>query len=393
MAIVVSALKEAAGENRVALTPDTAAKLIKSDFEVSIEKGAGEKAFYNDDLYAKAGAKLVTRTEALKADIVTVVNEPSEAVLSKLSQGQTIIGMLNPLGDKKGMQQLAKAGVSALAFELLPRTVSRAQNLDANSSQKSIAGYKAALLAADTYPQYFPMMMTAAGTARPAKVLVIGAAVAGLQAIGTAHRLGAVVSGYDIREDARGQIESLGAKALISKVQVKDENGYARALNDDEKQAQQAELEGFIAENNVIITTAQVPGGKPPVVVSKKAVDEAKADTVFIDLGSSKLGGNVAGSQPGETIVTKTGAIIVGAGDLASRVARSASDMYAKNVQNTINYIVKDGQIHFDLDDDVLTDLLATYGGQINSNFLRSRMGMEKRPVQPKQEQGAEEEK
>ncbi|EHN58930.1 NAD(P) transhydrogenase subunit alpha [Oenococcus kitaharae] len=393
MAIVVSALKEAAGENRVALTPDTAAKLIKSDFEVSIEKGAGEKAFYNDDLYAKAGVKLVTRTEALKADIVTVVNEPSEAVLSKLSQGQTIIGMLNPLGDKKGMQQLAKAGVSALAFELLPRTVSRAQNLDANSSQKSIAGYKAALLAADTYPQYFPMMMTAAGTARPAKVLVIGAAVAGLQAIGTAHRLGAVVSGYDIREDARGQIESLGAKALISKVQVKDENGYARALNDDEKQAQQAELEGFIAENNVIITTAQVPGGKPPVVVSKKAVDEAKADTVFIDLGSSKLGGNVAGSQPGETIVTKTGAIIVGAGDLASRVARSASDMYAKNVQNTINYIVKDGQIHFDLDDDVLTDLLATYGGQINSNFLRSRMGMEKRPVQPKQEQGAEEEK
>ncbi|WP_186431997.1 NAD(P) transhydrogenase subunit alpha [Oenococcus oeni] len=386
MAIVVSALKEAAGENRVALTPDVVAKLVKSNFDVVIEKGAGEKAFYSDDVYKSAGAKLSTRTDALKADIVTVVNEPSMATLNKLTRGQTIIGMLNPLGDKKAVESLAKAGVTSLAFELLPRTVSRAQNLDANSSQKSIAGYKAALLAADTYPQYFPMMMTAAGTARPAKVLVIGAAVAGLQAIGTAHRLGAVVSGYDIREDARGQVESLGATALISGVQVKDENGYARALTTDEKKAQQTELEGFIAENNVIITTAQVPGGKPPVVVSKKAVDNAKAGTVFIDLGSSTLGGNVEGSKPGETVVTKSGALIVGAGDLASRLPKSSSDMYAKNVQNTINYIIKDGKILLDLDDDVLTDLVATYKGEISSNFLRSRFGLEKRVAQKKTE-------
>ncbi|OIL39254.1 NAD(P) transhydrogenase subunit alpha [Oenococcus oeni] len=386
MAIVVSALKEAAGENRVALTPDVVAKLVKSNFDVVIEKGAGEKAFYSDDVYKSAGAKLSTRTDALKADIVTVVNEPSTATLNKLTKGQTIIGMLNPLGDKKAVESLAKAGVTSLAFELLPRTVSRAQNLDANSSQKSIAGYKAALLAADTYPQYFPMMMTAAGTARPAKVLVIGAAVAGLQAIGTAHRLGAVVSGYDIREDARGQVESLGATALISGVQVKDENGYARALTTDEKKAQQTELEGFIAENNVIITTAQVPGGKPPVVVSKKAVDNAKAGTVFIDLGSSALGGNVEGSKLGETVVTKSGALIVGAGDLASRLPKSSSDMYAKNVQNTINYIIKDGKILLDLDDDVLTDLVATYKGEISSNFLRSRFGLEKRVAQKKTE-------
>ncbi len=386
MAIVVSALKEAAGENRVALTPDVVAKLVKSNFDVVIEKGAGEKAFYSDDVYKSAGAKLSTRTDALKADIVTVVNEPSTATLNKLTKGQTIIGMLNPLGDKKAVESLAKAGVTSLAFELLPRTVSRAQNLDANSSQKSIAGYKAALLAADTYPQYFPMMMTAAGTARPAKVLVIGAAVAGLQAIGTAHRLGAVVSGYDIREDARGQVESLGATALISGVQVKDENGYARALTTDEKKAQQTELEGFIAENNVIITTAQVPGGKPPVVVSKKAVDNAKAGTVFIDLGSSALGGNVEGSKPGETVVTKSGALIVGAGDLASRLPKSSSDMYAKNVQNTINYIIKDGKILLDLDDDVLTDLGATYKGEISSNFSRSRFGLEKRVAQKKTE-------
>ncbi|WP_186414118.1 NAD(P) transhydrogenase subunit alpha [Oenococcus oeni] len=386
MAIVVSALKEAAGENRVALTPDVVAKLVKRNFDVVIEKGAGEKAFYSDDVYKSAGAKLSTRTDALKADIVTVVNEPSTATLNKLTKGQTIIGMLNPLGDKKAVESLAKAGVTSLAFELLPRTVSRAQNLDANSSQKSIAGYKAALLAADTYPQYFPMMMTAAGTARPAKVLVIGAAVAGLQAIGTAHRLGAVVSGYDIREDARGQVESLGATALISGVQVKDENGYARALTTDEKKAQQTELEGFIAENNVIITTAQVPGGKPPVVVSKKAVDNAKAGTVFIDLGSSALGGNVEGSKLGETVVTKSGALIVGAGDLASRLPKSSSDMYAKNVQNTINYIIKDGKILLDLDDDVLTDLVATYKGEISSNFLRSRFGLEKRVAQKKTE-------
>ncbi|MFT8323765.1 NAD(P) transhydrogenase subunit alpha [Oenococcus sicerae] len=379
MAIVVSVLKEADGENRVALTPDIAAKLVKNKFKVLVEKNAGVKAFYSDDGYINAGAEVVNRTEALKADIVTVVNEPTAASLKKLGKGQTIIGMLNPMGDKKSVEELAAAGVNSLAFELLPRTVSRAQNMDANSSQKSIAGYKAALLAADTYPQYFPMMMTAAGTARPAKVLVIGAAVAGLQAIGTAHRLGAVVSGYDIREDARGQIESLAAKALISAVQVKDENGYARALTADERQAQQTELAGFIAENNVIITTAQVPGGKPPVVVSKKAVDNAQAGTVFIDLGSSDLGGNVEGSKPGQTVITKSGALIVGAGDLASRLPKSSSDMYAKNIQNTINYIVKDGEIVLDLDDDVLTDLVATANGEITSNFLRGRLGLEKR--------------
>ncbi|KGO27611.1 NAD(P) transhydrogenase subunit alpha, partial [Oenococcus alcoholitolerans] len=386
MPLVISALKEKKGENRVSLTPDVVSKLNKKKFKVVIEKGAGQGAFYSDEDYTAAGAELGTHLAALKADIVTTVYRPIDSDLERLKKGQTLIGMLNPFSAQELFTKIASAGVNTLSFELLPRTVSRAQNMDANSSQKSIAGYKAVLMAANAYPEYFPMMMTAAGTARPAKVLVIGAAVAGLQAIGTAHRLGAVVSGYDIREDARDQIESLAAKALISSVQVKDENGYARALNDDERKAQQAELEGFIKENDVIITTAQVPGQKPPVVVSKKAVEAAKAGTVFVDLGSSDLGGNVEGSKPETTVTTKNGAIIIGAGDLPSQIAKSASDMYSKNIENTINYIVKDEKLSLDLSDDVLKDLVATSNGEISSAFLRRRYGLSAKEETKKEE-------
>lgn len=387
MAIVVSALKEAAGENRVALTPDVVSRLVKGNYEVLIEQGAGINAFYPDQAYQDAGATLVSRDDAIKrANLIAVINQPDATTSGQLTAGQTLIGLLAPLTDPDGIAALAKQKVTALAFELLPRTVSRAQTMDVLSSQSSVAGYKAALLAADKFSRYFPMMITAAGTAKPAKVLVLGTGVAGLQAIGTAKRLGAVVSGYDVRPASRGEVESLGATFLTTSVSGAGEGGYARQLTPEETQQQQDELAGFIAENNVIITTAQVPGRKPPLLVTQKSVDEAKPGTIFIDLAASDLGGNVASSKPDETVTTPAGAQIIGAGDMASQLPAAASDMFSKNVQAVINYVTKDDALSFDVDDDVLGELLATYNGDIISNRLRGAMNLpERSSSQPEQ--------
>ena len=380
MAIVVSALKEADGENRVAMTPDIVTRLVKSNYEVLIEQGAGVNAFYPDDAYTKAGAKVVGRDEAInQASIIAMIDKPSAATIQQLKAGQAIIGLLAPLTDQDTVKALADKKVSALAFELLPRTVSRAQTMDVLSSQSSVAGYKAALLAADRFSRYFPMMITAAGTAKPAKVLVLGTGVAGLQAIGTAKRLGAVVSGYDVRPASRGEVESLGATFLTTSVSGAGEGGYARQLTPEETQQQQDELAGFIAENNVIITTAQVPGRKPPLLVTQKSVDEAKPGTIFVDLAASDLGGNVAGSKPATTVTTDAGAQIIGAGDMASQLPSAASDMFAKNVQAVITYITKDDQLTLDVDDYVIGDLLATKDVEIISNRLRGAMKLPER--------------
>ncbi|GAB6092014.1 NAD(P) transhydrogenase subunit alpha [Furfurilactobacillus curtus] len=380
MAIVVSALKEATGENRVALTPDVVSRLVKGNYEVLIEQGAGVNAFYPDQAYQDAGATLVSRDDAIKqSNLIAVINQLDATTIGQLTAGQTLIGLLAPLTDPDGIKALAKQKVTALAFELLPRTVSRAQTMDVLSSQSSVAGYKAALVAADKFSRYFPMMITAAGTAKPAKVLVLGTGVAGLQAIGTAKRLGAVVSGYDVRPASRGEVESLGATFLTTSVSGAGEGGYARQLTPEETQQQQDELAGFIAENNVIITTAQVPGRKPPLLVTQKSVDEAKPGTIFIDLAASDLGGNVASSKPNETVMTPAGAQIIGAGDMASQLPAAASDMFSKNVQAVINYVTKEEALSFDVDDDVLGELLATYNGDIISNRLRGAMNLPER--------------
>ncbi|MGV0167384.1 NAD(P) transhydrogenase subunit alpha [Furfurilactobacillus sp. WILCCON 0119] len=383
MAIVVSTLKETADEHRVALTPGVVSRLIKAHYEVLIEQGAGVQAFYPDSAYTEAGANIVSREQALsQADVIAVVNQPDQATVEQLTAGQTLIGLLAPLTDPDGIQSLADRGVTALAFELLPRTVSRAQTMDVLSSQASVAGYKAALLAADRFSRYFPMMITAAGTAKPAKVLVLGTGVAGLQAIGTAKRLGAVVSGYDVRPASRGEVESLGATFLTTSVSGAGEGGYARELTPEETQQQQDELAGFIAENNVVITTAQVPGRKPPVLVTQKSVDAATPGTIFIDLAASDLGGNVAGSKPATTVTTPAGAQIIGAGDMASQLPAAASDMFSKNVQAVVSYITADDTLTFDIDDDVLGELIATKDGEIISHRLRAAMKMPDR--QPK---------
>lgn len=380
MSVVVATIKETMPhEHRVAIDPGVAKRLIKKNMEVLIEAGAGTDSYYSDEAYVNAGAKIVDRETAIKqANIIAMVQNPGEETLAQLHAQQVIIGLLNPLVATDEMSKLAQQNVSVLSFELLPRTISRAQTMDVLSSQASVAGYKAALIGSNTYPKYFPMMITAAGTVKPAKVLVLGTGVAGLQAIGTAKRLGAVVSGYDVRPASRGEVESLGATFLTTSVDNgAGAGGYARELTAEEQQKQQEELAGFIAQNDVVITTAQVPGHKPPLLVTKTSIQAAKPATVFIDLAASELGGNVAGSKPFETVTTDQQVMIIGAGDLASRVPNSASQLFAKNVQAIINYIVSEDQLNFDLTDDVLKELVATHDGEIINPRLRKTMGLE----------------
>lgn len=382
MSLTVVALREGPAEKRVALSPEVVRKLCQSKLAVCIENGAGERASYPDAAYETVGAKIVDRHQAIQeADILVTIGQPDTATIQQLRANQTLLGLLEPLTDLASVQAWAQKKVNALAFELLPRTISRAQTMDVLSSQASVAGYKAALLAADRFSRYFPMMITAAGTAKPTKVLVLGTGVAGLQAIGTTKRLGAMVSGYDIRPASRGEVESLGATFLTTSVSATGEGGYARSLTPEETAKQQAELAGFIAQNDVIITTAQVPGRRPPLLVTQESVDAAKPGTLFIDLGASELGGNVAGSQPAQTVTTSQRAQIIGAGNLASELPASASDMFAKNVQAVLNVIIQDGQLVLDPEDDVIGQLLVTTQGEIISPRVREAMKLP--PRQP----------
>lgn len=395
MAITIAALKEAPAEHRVSLVPSVVKRLVKQGCHVLIEKSAGAAANFADQQYEEAGAKVVDRDAALtQANLVTVVNRPDDGTLDQLKAGQVILGLLSLAVDHDVAKQLAEKQVTALSFELLPRTVSRAQSMDVLSSQSSVAGYKAALVAADHFMRYFPMMITAAGTAKPAKVLVLGTGVAGLQAIGTAKRLGAIVSGYDVRPASRGEVESLGAKFLTSSVSAAGKGGYARQLTKEEQQQQQDELAGFIADSDIVITTARVPGKKPPMLVTAKSVEEAKPGSIFIDIAASDLGGNVAGSKPGEVVETANGAKIVGADNLPSDLATSSSEMYSKNVQAVIKALLnKEGNIEIDTTDDVMSELVATYQGEVISGRLRSQMGLpeikqeEKEPAADDQQQ------
>ncbi len=378
MAITIAALKEAADEHRVSLVPSVVKRLVKQGCQVLVEKDAGAAANFADQQYVDAGAKVVDRQQAIdQANLVTVVNRPDDETVAKLKSGQALLGLLSLSVDHDVAKQLANRQVTTLSFELLPRTVSRAQSMDALSSQSSVAGYKAALVAADHFMRYFPMMITAAGTAKPAKVLVLGTGVAGLQAIGTAKRLGAIVSGYDVRPASRGEVESLGAKFLTSSVSAAGKGGYARQLTKEEQQKQQDELAGFIADSDIVITTARVPGKKPPMLVTEKSVQAAKPGSIFIDIAASELGGNVAGSKPDAVVETDNGAEIVGADNLPSELATSASEMYSKNVQAVIKALLdKEGNIAIDTNDDVMSELVATYQGQVISGRLRAQMGL-----------------
>ena len=365
----VAVVRETApGERRVALVPEAVAKLRTAGFEVLLESGAGDGAWLTDDAFAEAGASVVGRAEALAdADALLMVGKPDEATLGSLHAGQVVFGLLGPLTDPGLSVRLAQAGVIAVSMDMIPRTLPRAQPMDALTSQANIAGYKAALLGATAFGRFFPLLITAAGTARPARVLVLGTGVAGLQAIGTARRLGAVVSAYDVRPETRTEVESLGGTfiELKSVESAAGTGGYARALTEEERQAQQDELAGHIAAHDVVITTAQVPGRRPPLLITADALKGMSAGSVIIDMGASDLGGNVADSQPGETVVTENGVTVIGAANLPSTMPTAASAMYARNVSSLLQYLVKDGALAIDRDDDLQAGVLITHDGQV----------------------------
>ncbi len=360
MPVTVAALKEhGPGEHRVALVPEVVTKLVTDGYAVLVESGAGEAAFHNDAAYKAAGAKVVSLADALKADVILTVGRPPAATLTKMKSGQVLIGLLDSLADAKELEAVAARGISPLSLDRLPRQVSRAQTMDALSSQASISGYRSVIVAADTFGRFFPMMMTAAGTARPAKVLVLGAGVAGLQAIGTARRLGAQVSGYDVRPAAREEVASLGAQFLTTSVEsAVGEGGYARALTKEESATQQKELSAQIAKFDIVITTAKVPGRQAPVLVTAATVEAMAPGSVLVDLAASPTGGNVAGSKSAARVVTKGGVTIVGGDMLASDMAAGASAGYARNVAAVVTSITKDGAIFLDPEDEVTVALL-----------------------------------
>jgi NAD(P) transhydrogenase subunit alpha len=354
-------------ERRVALVPDAVAKLRSAGHEILVQTGAGAGAFLPDESYSEAGASVVSADQLGSADAILMVGQPDGAQISRLRSGQALLGMLAPLADPALAASLAATGATAISLDLIPRTLSRAQPMDALSSQANIAGYKAALLAATAFGRFFPLLITAAGTARPAKVLVLGTGVAGLQAIGTARRLGAVVSAYDVRPETRTEVESLGATfiELTSVGPASGTGGYARALTDAERAAQQAELADHIARHDVVITTAQVPGRRPPLLVTGQALKSMAPGSVLVDMGASALGGNVEGSVPGETIVSDNGVTIIGAGNLPATMAAAASAMYSRNVSSLLLYLVKDGQLTIDLDDELVAGVVITHEGKI----------------------------
>ena len=356
------------GERRVALVPETVPKLTAAGAEVLVENGAGEAAWFPDSAYAEAGAVIVTTAELFaKADVMLTITRPSLAAIKRMRSGQTVIGMLSTLISPELARDLAAKGVTAVSMDGLPRTLSRAQPMDALSSQANVAGYKAALVAASAFGRFFPLLITAAGTARPAKVLVLGAGVAGLQAIGTARRLGAVVSGYDVRPASQGEVESLGATfiKLTSVESAAGEGGYARELTAEERQAQQAELTGHIARQDVVITTAQVPGRRPPLLVTDDALKAMSPGSVIVDMGASALGGNVTGSQPGETVVTGNGVRIIGADNLPATVPTASSNAYSRNITALLLHMTTDGALAIDTDDEIQAGVVITHGGKV----------------------------
>jgi H+-translocating NAD(P) transhydrogenase subunit alpha len=368
------AKENAPGERRVALVPEALGKLKAAGLDILVETGAGAGSALPDAAYQEAGASIVS-TEALyrDADVVLKVAKPSAAEVAMLHSGQAVVGFLAPLIDPRLAQTLADAGVTAISLDAIPRTLSRAQTMDALSSQANVGGYKAVLIAAAAYGRYFPLLTTAAGTAKPANVLILGIGVAGLQAIGTARRLGAIVKAYDVRKETKEQAESLGAGFIVLKsaVDATGEGGYARALTPEEQKAQQDELNGHIATMDVVITTAQVPGRRPPLLVTADAVRAMKSGSIIVDMAASALGGNVELSRPGETTVTENGVTIIAPDNLPASMPAGASAFYARNVYELVRHLVKDGALPLDMSDEITAATVIATGGAVVQEATR----------------------
>ncbi len=364
----------APGERRVAIVPEVAQKLGKQGFEIVVETGAGERAGYPDSAYEAVGVRIAPDASALvAASILVGVQPPEPAALRRFAAGTTTISLLYPSRRPATVQALASGRFRSFALELLPR-ISRAQSMDVLSSQATLAGYAAVILGAELTPRIFPMLTTAAGTIRPGNVLVLGAGVAGLMAIATARRLGAVVEGYDVRRAAGEQVRSLGAKFLELSINAEGSGGYARELTAEEKVQEQAMVGEALARSDVVITTANVPGKKAPILVAKEVVARMKPGAVIVDL-AAESGGNCELTQPDQTIVSG-GVTIAGPTNLPSRVAFHASQMYARNVQAFLGILVKpDGSYAEEATDEILQATMVTKDGSIVHGPTRELLG------------------
>ena len=367
-------------ERRVALIPDTVARLVKQGVEVWIEAGAGDRAFFTDAAYEAAGAKIIADTATLwgEADVLLKVSPPQEREDGRLEtdllrEGAVLIGFLNPLGNPSVVQQLAERKVTAISMEMIPRTT-RAQSMDALSSQASIAGYKAVLIGAAALPKYFPMLTTAAGTIAPAKVFIMGAGVAGLQAIATARRLGAVVEAFDIRPAVKEEVQSLGAKFVEVKLEEETTaaGGYAKEISEASKQRTQEVVAEHVKNADVVITTAQVPGRKAPILVTEDMVAQMKIGSVIVDIAAEQ-GGNCACTDPGKDIVWN-GVTIIGPINLPSSMPVHASQLYSKNVTSLLQLLIKDKALHLNFADDIINGACVTHAGEIRNSRVRDAL-------------------
>jgi proton-translocating NAD(P)+ transhydrogenase subunit alpha len=362
-------------ERRVALVPDAAARLVKAGHVVAVVKGAGAGAGFPDAAYAEAGAEpAADLSAALKgADVVLEVQPVAAGDVAKLPAGVALIGFLQPSENADLIQALAKAKVTSFSLELLPR-ISRAQSMDALSSQASVAGYKAVLLGAERLPKFFPMLMTAAGTIAPARVLVLGAGVAGLQAIATARRLGAVIEAYDVRPAVKEEVQSLGARFIELELEAQEgSGGYAREQS-EEFLRQQRELIGkHVAASDVVITTAAIPGRKAPVLVTAEMVQAMRPGSVVIDL-AAESGGNVVGSKPGEWLDVD-GVAVYGAQNLPSTMPLHASQLYSKNVTSLLEHLAPEGSLKLDFEDEITKGTCVTHGGEVVNERVKEMLG------------------
>ncbi|GAB4172926.1 MAG: Re/Si-specific NAD(P)(+) transhydrogenase subunit alpha [Coleofasciculaceae cyanobacterium] len=363
------------GERRVALIPDSVARLVKQGVEIWVEAGAGEASFFSNEAYEAAGAKIIYDVGVLwsEADVLLKVSVPKEHEINQLREGSILISFLNPLGKPEVVQQLANRKITAFGMEMIPRT-SRAQSMDALSSQAGVAGYKAVLIAAAASPKFFPMLTTAAGTIKPAKVFVIGAGVAGLQAIATARRLGAVVEAFDIRPAVREEVQSLGAKFV--EVQLEEETvaegGYAKEISEASKQRTQEIVAEHVRQANIVITTAQVPGKQAPILVTEEMVAQMHPGSVIVDIAAEQ-GGNCACTQPGKDVV-RNGVTIIGPINLPSSMPVHASQMYAKNVLSLLQHMLKNGELLLNFDDDIIGSTCVTHAGEILNQRVKDTL-------------------
>jgi NAD(P) transhydrogenase subunit alpha len=362
------------GEHRVALTPDAVGRLAQRDLSVLIEPGAGTGASLPDEGYREAGAEIAADAADLyaRADIVVRIGRVEKDEVAALRSGTVLVGYLRPLADPELVQALTSAGVTAFSMEAIPR-VTRAQRMDSLSSQATVGGYRAVILAAERLPKFFPMLMTAAGTVPPAKVLILGAGVAGLQAIATARRLGAVVSAFDTRPAVKEQVLSLGATFVELEMEVgetaQDARGYATVLSESQQVEQQRMLERHVADSDVVITTAAVPGQPAPRLIPAGVVEEMRTGSVIVDL-AAETGGNCELTEPGQ-VVERHGVTLIGTLNLPSGMPLHASQMYARNIQAVLEHLVVDGAVALDFDDEITADAVVTHEGRVTSRLLQ----------------------